>query len=102
MNQTPTVPEPPATIPEVIHFQPDGTGAGLYTEAIDLKQIGLKPKSAAVTDQTPILANHPVAGDDDGPRVAAYGPPHGTNRFQITDRLRQVGITYYLTPRDPT
>ena len=28
------------TIPEVIHFNPDGTGAGLYTELIDLKQIG--------------------------------------------------------------
>ena len=28
-------------IPEVIHFQPDGTGAGLYTEAIDLQQIGV-------------------------------------------------------------
>ena len=27
-------------IPEVLHFQPDGTGAGLYTEAIDLQQIG--------------------------------------------------------------
>ncbi len=29
------------TIPEVLHFQPDGTGAGLYTEAIDLQQIGV-------------------------------------------------------------
>jgi hypothetical protein len=47
MNQTPTVPEPPATIPEVIHFQPDGTGAGLYTEAIDLKQIGRLEMSRA-------------------------------------------------------
>lgn len=28
-------------IPEVIHFQPDGTGAGLYTERIDLKEIGV-------------------------------------------------------------
>jgi hypothetical protein len=27
-------------IPDVIHFNPDGTGAGLYTERIDLKQIG--------------------------------------------------------------
>jgi len=29
-----------ATIPEVIHFHPDGTGAGLYTELIDLREIG--------------------------------------------------------------
>ncbi|MCB1066197.1 MAG: hypothetical protein KDN05_08055 [Verrucomicrobiae bacterium] len=29
-----------STIPEVIHFLPAGTGAGLYTEAIDLQQIG--------------------------------------------------------------
>ena len=27
-------------IPEVIHFNPDGTGTGLYTESIDLQQIG--------------------------------------------------------------
>ncbi len=27
-------------IPDVLHFNPDGTGAGLYTERIDLKQIG--------------------------------------------------------------
>ena len=27
-------------IPHVIHFTADGTGAGLYTEAIDLQQIG--------------------------------------------------------------
>jgi hypothetical protein len=27
-------------IPDVLHFNPDGTGAGLYTESIDLKQIG--------------------------------------------------------------
>jgi len=27
-------------IPDVLHFQPDGTGAGLYTECIDLQQIG--------------------------------------------------------------
>ena len=27
-------------IPDTLHFQPDGTGAGLYTERIDLKQIG--------------------------------------------------------------
>ena len=26
--------------PEVIHFNPDGTGTGLYTESIDLRQIG--------------------------------------------------------------
>ena len=25
---------------EVIHFHPDGTGSGLYTESIDLQQIG--------------------------------------------------------------
>ena len=31
---------PDSTIPEVLHFQPDGTGAGLYTEVIDLQQIG--------------------------------------------------------------
>ncbi len=30
----------PAPIPEVLHFQPDGTAAGLYTEAIDLREIG--------------------------------------------------------------
>ncbi len=27
-------------LPEVIHFNPDGTGAGLYTELIDLREIG--------------------------------------------------------------
>ena len=27
-------------LPEVIHFAPDGTGAGLYTELIDLREIG--------------------------------------------------------------
>ena len=27
-------------IPDVLHFNPDGTGAGIYTERIDLKQIG--------------------------------------------------------------
>ena len=32
---------PDIPIPEVLHFQPDGTGAGLYTEAIDLQQIGV-------------------------------------------------------------
>jgi hypothetical protein len=32
---------PTTAIPEVLHFQPDGTGAGLYTEVIDLKQIGV-------------------------------------------------------------
>jgi hypothetical protein len=34
-------------IPEVIHFQPDGTGAGLYTEIIDLKEIGVLDVSRA-------------------------------------------------------
>ncbi len=34
-------------IPEVLHFQPDGTGAGLYTEAIDLQQIGVLDVSRA-------------------------------------------------------
>ena len=24
----------------VLHFNPDGTGAGLYTEAVDLQQVG--------------------------------------------------------------
>lgn len=32
---------------EVLHFQPDGTGAGLYTEAIDLQQIGVLDVSRA-------------------------------------------------------
>jgi len=27
-------------LPEVIHFNPDGTGAGLFTELIDLREIG--------------------------------------------------------------
>jgi len=27
-------------IPDVIHFTPDGTGAGLYTDRIDLREIG--------------------------------------------------------------
>ena len=27
-------------LPEVIHFAPDGSGAGLYTELIDLREIG--------------------------------------------------------------
>ena len=26
--------------PDVLHFHPDGSAAGLYTEAIDLQQIG--------------------------------------------------------------
>ena len=30
----------PNPTPDVLHFAPDGTGAGLYTEAIDLQQIG--------------------------------------------------------------
>ena len=34
-------------IPEVLHFQPDGTGAGLYTEVIDLQQIGALDVSRA-------------------------------------------------------
>ena len=29
-------------IPDVLHFNPDGTGAGLYTERIDLKQSGTR------------------------------------------------------------
>ncbi|MAS95069.1 MAG: hypothetical protein CMO55_17880 [Verrucomicrobiales bacterium] len=37
----------PATIPEVLHFQPDGTGAGLYTEIIDLKELGVLDVSRA-------------------------------------------------------
>lgn len=37
----------PPTTPEVIHFQPDGTGAGLYTEVIDLKEIGALDVSRA-------------------------------------------------------
>jgi hypothetical protein len=27
-------------IPDTLHFQPDGTGVGLYTEHIDLREIG--------------------------------------------------------------
>ncbi|MCB1232965.1 MAG: hypothetical protein KDN19_22160 [Verrucomicrobiae bacterium] len=38
---------PDATIPEVLHFQPDGSGAGLYTEVVDLKQIGILDVSRA-------------------------------------------------------
>ena len=38
---------PTTDIPEVLHFQPDGTGAGLYTEAIDLQQIGRLEMSRA-------------------------------------------------------
>ena len=34
-------------IPEVLHFHPDGTGAGLYTAAIDLQQIGVLDVSRA-------------------------------------------------------
>jgi hypothetical protein len=30
----------PPEIPDVLHFAPDGTGAGLYTERIDLREIG--------------------------------------------------------------
>ena len=30
----------PPPLPEVIHFAPDGSGAGLYTELIDLREIG--------------------------------------------------------------
>ena len=37
----------PAPLPEVIHFQPDGTGAGLYTELIDLREIGVLDVSRA-------------------------------------------------------
>jgi hypothetical protein len=29
-----------AVIPHVLHFAPDGTGAGLYTELVDLREIG--------------------------------------------------------------
>lgn len=37
------------TIPvaDVLHFAPDGTGAGLYTEVIDLQQIGRLDMSRA-------------------------------------------------------
>ena len=38
---------PDTPIPEVLHFQPDGTGAGLYTEVIDLQQIGVLEVSRA-------------------------------------------------------
>ena len=34
-------------IPEVLHFQPDGSAAGLYTEIIDLQQIGVLDVSRA-------------------------------------------------------
>lgn len=37
----------PATLPEVLHFQPDGTGAGLYTEIIDLRELGVLDVSRA-------------------------------------------------------
>ena len=30
----------PSPTPDVLTFSPDGTGAGLYTEVIDLQQIG--------------------------------------------------------------
>ncbi len=30
----------PPNPPDVLHFHPDGSAAGLYTEAIDLQQIG--------------------------------------------------------------
>ena len=40
---------PDIPIPEVLHFQPDGTGAGLYTEAIDLQQIGVLEMCRAST-----------------------------------------------------
>ena len=34
-------------VPDVLHFAPDGTGAGLYTEVIDLQQIGRLDMSRA-------------------------------------------------------
>ena len=38
---------PDSALPDVLHFQPDGTGAGLYTEAIDLQRIGILDVSRA-------------------------------------------------------
>jgi hypothetical protein len=37
----------PVPVADVLHFAPDGTGAGLYTEAIDLQQIGRLDMSRA-------------------------------------------------------
>lgn len=34
-------------IPHTLHFQPDGFGAGLYTELVDLREIGLLEVSRA-------------------------------------------------------
>ena len=42
------IPNPsPIPVPDVLHFAPDGTGAGLYTEVIDLQQIGRLDMSRA-------------------------------------------------------
>jgi hypothetical protein len=35
--------------PDVLHFHPDGSAAGLYTEAIDLQQIGRLEVSRATS-----------------------------------------------------
>jgi hypothetical protein len=39
----------PPNPPDVLHFHPDGSAAGLYTEAIDLQQIGRLEVSRATS-----------------------------------------------------
>lgn len=62
-----------STIPEVIHFQPDGTGAGLYTELIDLKEIGVLDVSRASNIEFNVESQHWDVTDFTG-RVAFTHP----------------------------
>ena len=60
-------------IPEVIHFQPDGTGAGLYTELIDLKEIGVLDVSRASNIEFNVEFQHWEVSDFTG-RVVFTDP----------------------------
>src|SRR5450755_4694879 len=56
------------------------------------KQFFFDGKTAAVSGEFAVAANHTMTGNHDGNRIRAIGQPHGARGFGIADTLRQFSV----------
>ena len=71
-----------------------------FTDAFQFEQMRLGRQPAGKAGQRAITADHPMAGHDDGDRIAAVGGADGAGRTGLAQALGQLPVGARLAVRD--